>query len=121
MSKGFFWRTRRTEISRLRRIVEVLIRNGLGFLVENTGLGRFISPWRARRVQPSAQAAGLTIPQRVRRTLEELGPTYIKLGQLIAPWLHQSSSPKISPMAAAAITIARMASTRVSTFLRLQR
>ncbi|MCD6519664.1 MAG: AarF/ABC1/UbiB kinase family protein [Anaerolineae bacterium] len=91
MSWGFFWKTRGAEITRIRRIIEVLIRNGLGFLVENTGLGRFISPWRARRVQPSAQAAGLTIPQRVRRTLEELGPTYIKLGQIL------STRPDILP------------------------
>lgn len=72
------------EISRARHIAEVLIRNGLGFLAERTGFTRFISRWRARRMEQDVQTEELTIPQRVRRTLEELGPTFIKLGQLLS-------------------------------------
>ena len=78
------------EVLRARRIVEVLIRNGLGFLAETTGLTRFIPPWRARKIAKDAQAATppppgeLTVPQRLRRTLEDLGPTYIKLGQILS-------------------------------------
>lgn len=80
-----------TEISRARRIAEVLVRNGLGALAENVGLTRFIPPWRSRQVTEDARAARLTMPERVRRTLEELGPTYIKLGQIL------STRPDILP------------------------
>lgn len=73
-----------TEIRRARQIAEVLIRNGLGFLAETTGLTRFLPPWRARRLRTDVRAVGLTIPQRFRQTLEELGPTFIKLGQVLS-------------------------------------
>ncbi|MBN1400247.1 MAG: AarF/ABC1/UbiB kinase family protein, partial [Anaerolineae bacterium] len=67
-----------SDIARVRHISEVLVRNGLGFLVERTGLARF----GRRRAQVDAQAQASSVPERVRRTLEELGPTYIKLGQI---------------------------------------
>ncbi|MFP3896160.1 MAG: ABC1 kinase family protein [Anaerolineales bacterium] len=72
------------EISRARHIAEVLIRNGLGFLAERAGLTHFLSRRRARRMERDIQDKDLTIPQRVRHTLEELGPTYIKLGQILS-------------------------------------
>ncbi len=72
------------EISRARRIAEVLIRNGLGFLAESMGLTRFVPRWPGRRVQADSKAAMRTPPERVRHTLEELGPTYIKLGQILS-------------------------------------
>lgn len=81
------------EISRARRIAEVLIRNGLGFLAESMGLTRFILRWPGRRVQADSKAAMRTPPERVRHTLEELGPTYIKLGQIL------STRPDILPPA----------------------
>lgn len=69
------------EILRLRHITEILLRNGLGFLVEQLGLSRFILPWRSSQ---DAVVEAMTIPQRVRRTIEELGPTFIKLGQILS-------------------------------------
>lgn len=79
------------EIARTRRIAEVLVRNGLGFFVEMTGLGSLVPFWRSRQMRVRGAAARRTIPQRVRSTLEELGPTYIKLGQLL------STRPDILP------------------------
>ena len=91
MSLAFSLRNTINEISRARRIAEVLVRNGLDFLVEMVGLTRFLPPWRTRRLSQDVQAVGLSVPQRVRRTLEELGPTYIKLGQIL------STRPDILP------------------------
>ncbi len=78
------WRRPYAEIARFRQIGEILLKNGLGFLVERLELGRFIPAWRRRMAESDRQLARPSIPERVRRTLEELGPTYIKLGQLLS-------------------------------------
>ena len=72
------------EIIRLRSIAEVLFRNGLGFVAEQLDLARFLPPWRHRGVSAEDRASKYTVPERVRHTLEELGPTYIKLGQILS-------------------------------------
>lgn len=72
------------EILRIREIGEILLKNGLGFVVERLELGRFLPGWRRRSAETDRRMARLSVPERVRRTLEELGPTYIKLGQLLS-------------------------------------
>ncbi|MBN1136662.1 MAG: AarF/ABC1/UbiB kinase family protein [Anaerolineae bacterium] len=85
MAFPFPWRQRVAEIARVRGITQVLVRNGLGFLVEQFGLDRWLPRlWRRQAGPADATVAHLTIPQRLRRTLEELGPTYIKLGQQLS-------------------------------------
>jgi ubiquinone biosynthesis protein len=71
-------RTRR--IRRYRQIARVLVRHGMGFLVAIIGLERF-APFRR----------GMTVgggwpsqPERLRHALEELGPTFVKLGQILS-------------------------------------
>ena len=78
-------RRRLAEIARGRRITEILVRNGLGFMVQQLALDRFVPRfWRRRPVRADDAVGRLTVPQRLRRTLEELGATYIKLGQLMS-------------------------------------
>ncbi|MGD8475043.1 MAG: AarF/ABC1/UbiB kinase family protein [Anaerolineae bacterium] len=78
-------RRRLAEIARGRRITEILVRNGLGFLVQQLALDRFVPRFLRHRPMRADDAIGrLTVPQRLRRTLEELGATYIKLGQLMS-------------------------------------
>ena len=72
------------EILRLRHMAEVLLRNGLGFLGERLGLLRFVPHRRRRELETAGEALHLSLPARVRRTIEEMGPTYIKLGQLLS-------------------------------------
>ncbi len=73
------------EIARARQIAEILIKNGLGFAVEQLELTRFLSAWRRRRVGGVASGvSALSVSERVRRTLEELGPTFIKIGQVLS-------------------------------------
>ena len=61
---------------RRRQIAAALARQGLGKLLSMTGLDRTIP----RRLKHDTDAA----PQALRAALEELGPTFIKLGQIVS-------------------------------------
>jgi ubiquinone biosynthesis protein len=85
MSVFFPWRRRVAEIARVRRVIEVLIRNGLGFMVEQLALERFLPRlWRRHPVRADEAASRRSVPERVRHTLEDLGATYIKVGQFLS-------------------------------------
>jgi len=76
---------RLAELARVRHVTQVLMRNGLGFMVEQLALDRFAPRVARRQAGPAERAVGrLTIPQRVRHTLEELGATFIKVGQFLS-------------------------------------
>ena len=73
------------DFPRLHEISSVLIRHGLGDLVRRLGLVGVLE--RAGRVlhwKEESEVMRLAPPQRFRRMLEELGPTYVKLGQVLA-------------------------------------
>ncbi|MBI5885637.1 MAG: 2-polyprenylphenol 6-hydroxylase [Deltaproteobacteria bacterium] len=68
-------------IGRLNKIVRTLIRYGFGGLVHEMRLVPFISTID-RLFLVRKKGRGKSVPQRIRLVLEELGPTFIKLGQL---------------------------------------
>ena len=67
-----------THLERLAQVAEILSRHGLGSIAAATGVDR----WRM------AQALGsnpqISHPHRIRLALEELGPVFIKLGQMLS-------------------------------------
>jgi ubiquinone biosynthesis protein len=65
---------------RQRQIAEVLVRYEMGHLLEVVGLERFVS--LERRLLRRGPAH--TRPESLRMALEELGPTFIKLGQILS-------------------------------------
>ena len=67
---------------RERQIAEVLVRYGLSYLGHTIGLGRLVSAAQGRAGRVPAN--GRTPPENLRLALEELGPTFIKLGQLVS-------------------------------------
>ena len=74
------------DMGRVQEIAAVLIRYGFGDVVQRVGLagvleraGRMLH-WQAVR----EDMLKLSPPQRVRRALEDLGPTFVKLGQILA-------------------------------------
>ena len=81
-----FWRRHYRDIPRVRHILLVASRNGFGQLIEQTGLQRVLSFGRRlvtfRKEQPLYHR--LDAPERLRLMFEELGPTFIKLGQVLA-------------------------------------
>ncbi len=72
----------KTNLSRYQEIADTLARHSLGFVVGVIGVSRWIPARRsgARRRQLDRYTAA----QRLRLALEELGPTFIKLGQLLS-------------------------------------
>jgi ubiquinone biosynthesis protein len=74
-------RRRRNHLGRYRQIAEVLARHGLGYLIGVLSLDRFV-PLRIFGHPRRAEAASR--PEHLRLALEELGTTFIKLGQILS-------------------------------------
>jgi ubiquinone biosynthesis protein len=73
------------DLPRLHEITSVFIRHGMGDLVRRLGIGTLLE--RAGRMLhwgERAEAAQLDPAERVRLALEELGPTFVKLGQVLS-------------------------------------
>lgn len=67
-----------THLDRFAQVAEILTRHGLGSLAAASGLARWLPG------QPAGANTLLSNPQRLRRALEELGPVFIKLGQMLS-------------------------------------
>ncbi|HNG81869.1 MAG TPA: AarF/UbiB family protein, partial [Burkholderiaceae bacterium] len=73
------------DLGRLSEIAAVLIRHGLGDMVRRFGLADALERAGHRlRWEHAADLARLPPPVQLRRALEELGPTFVKLGQILA-------------------------------------
>lgn len=71
--------------ARQREIAEILTRNGLDLLATASGLnGKKRSALLTALAHRQVHDEGLTRPAIVRRTLEQLGPTFVKMGQVLA-------------------------------------
>jgi len=73
----------RSRIERYRQIADVLSRHGLGFLAGVAGLARWV-PFHHGVLGHERREEPYSTPEHVRMALEELGPTFIKLGQLLS-------------------------------------
>jgi len=65
------------DLGRLREIASVLARHGFGELLQRAGMGAIAYGKRSELAEPNRAI-------RIRRVLEELGPSFIKLGQLLS-------------------------------------
>lgn len=80
-------------LNRLRQIAQVLTRHGFGHLVAQTNLTRFLPLWMLRKktFAPPPQEGASAIGRRLAEVCAQLGPTFVKLGQLM------STRPDIVP------------------------
>ena len=73
------------DLGRLKEIAGVLIRHGLGDTVRRLGLAdRLARAGHALQWEHAADLARIEPPVQVRLAMEELGPAFVKLGQILA-------------------------------------
>jgi len=73
------------DLPRLRELAGILIRHGFGDAVRRAGVGTVLE--RAGEMLSVGQDHGLRevdLPVRIRMALEQMGPTFVKLGQVLA-------------------------------------
>ena len=77
-------RPRTRKIGRLSEIAQVAVRHGFGYFFERHKLTDIL-PWTSRvEMDPAASAAGSERGRHLREMLDELGPTFVKFGQLLS-------------------------------------
>ncbi|NOS99018.1 MAG: phosphotransferase [Phycisphaerales bacterium] len=69
-------------LHRLQRIARVLSQHGFGHVVDRVNLGRFVPLWLRR--ERAAEAAPASVGRRLKMVAGELGPVFVKLGQMLA-------------------------------------
>ncbi len=82
-------------LNRLVVIVRVLTQHGFGDVVDRLNLGRFVPFARVRaqrREDERADSPGTLVGRRLVRVCNDLGPTFVKLGQLL------STRPDLLPL-----------------------
>ena len=73
------------DMGRLNTILGVLIRHGFGDMVHRLGLSDALaSAGHALQWEHAADLSRLEAPVQLRLAIEELGPTFVKLGQILA-------------------------------------
>jgi ubiquinone biosynthesis protein len=81
-------------MGRLAQITNVFARHGLWSLAERLGIRSWLTPEQVREAQELSREGGGSdavdvdevkgLPARLRRSFEELGPAFVKLGQVLA-------------------------------------
>ncbi|GGH77475.1 ubiquinone biosynthesis protein [Pullulanibacillus pueri] len=74
---------RMRHINRYREIVTALVKFGFGYIVKEIGLFHLISN-PIKKIRVSLESEHVSVGKRLRLFMEELGPTFVKLGQLLS-------------------------------------
>ena len=69
---------------RYREIARILARHGFGFLIQDLGLSELLGFYRQAKIGRLDEADMHFLPERIRQVLEELGPTFVKIGQFLS-------------------------------------
>lgn len=72
------------DLARLRKVAATVIRHGFGGLILRSPLAKFLEKDKPLETSADEELASRPAAQRFKRLLESLGPTYIKLGQVLS-------------------------------------
>ena len=75
---------RNKNIKRLNEIYKVLKKNDFGYLIEENTFFKKFPFLRNYKAGKEGELPDESVPLRIRKVLEELGPAYIKLGQMLS-------------------------------------
>ncbi len=76
--------SRNENIKRINEIYKVLKDNDFGYLIEENTFFKKFPLLRNRKAEKDEAFLDETAPTRIRKVLEQLGPAYIKLGQMLS-------------------------------------
>ena len=76
--------TRNDNIKRINEIYKVLKKNDFGYLIEENTFFKKFPFLRNYQAEKEEEFLDESVPLRIRKVLEELGPAYIKLGQMLS-------------------------------------
>jgi len=77
-------RRRYKHIKRYREIANVLLKHGFGHIAHRLGLTKFLSVSGRIFLKRESGAERFSLPERARMAMEELGPTFVKTGQILS-------------------------------------
>ncbi|MFQ5495963.1 MAG: ABC1 kinase family protein, partial [Phycisphaerae bacterium] len=85
MTPAQFTRSVRS-LNRLRQIAQVLTRHGFGYIVAQINLAGYVPVWMLRKkgAVRTVEESGAALGKRLARVCAEIGPTFIKLGQMVS-------------------------------------
>ena len=73
------------DLGRLHAIAQVLVRYGFADIVQRIGMASILAgAGKTLNWQETADIATMSTPERARHALQALGPTFVKLGQILA-------------------------------------
>ena len=72
-------------VRRYQQILNVLVKHGFGYVLDKLGLEEYISTGkRLVGLETRPPKAREPLPVKLRHVMEELGPTFIKMGQILS-------------------------------------
>jgi ubiquinone biosynthesis protein len=79
------------KLRRTRQIVNIFVKYGFGTFLDQLHVWEYVNITRRILYRQAEQFPRMTVPERLRLALQELGPLYVKLGQIL------STRPDITP------------------------
>ncbi len=69
---------------RYTQMLGVMVKHDLSFVLERLGLSAFVPDGAGAAPGEEGKATPLSTPERVKRVFEDLGPTFVKMGQILS-------------------------------------
>ena len=76
--------TAQRHVKRLRQVVRVLVKYGFGRMIERLRLWEHVNIEKRMLRRGNREFVSMSTPERLRLALVELGPTFVKLGQVLS-------------------------------------